>query len=203
MIHFKNTGFIFLFSALFLASCANDSNTNKNYIYLETCFEDYYLNYDSDVKYELQLFEKQLIAEKHLKDSSGKAYKNLLKDLSRDVYFNPPLQFDAFNNAVLYRVPNNLMKCATSIFGLDSSEIANTPYFKVQDKIRRDLQEDDSISIGNVFNYNATYLSEDDFNTEFVRYSTLQLLYRWYFQSKYNREIPLTEAEIKATNEFN
>jgi hypothetical protein len=138
-----------------------------------------------------------------LSDSSGKAYKNLLAQLSRDVYFNPPLKFDAFNNAVLYKVPDNLMECATSIFGMDSSEIANTSYFKVQGKIRRDLQQDDSISIGNVFNYNATYLSEDDFNAEFVRYSTLQLLYRWYFQSKYSREIPLTEAEIKANDELN
>jgi hypothetical protein len=197
----KHIGMISFLAAFFISSCTD--KMNKNYIYLETCFEDYYLNYGADVKYELLLFEKQLITEKHLADSSGRAYKNLLAELSHDVYFSPPLKFDAFNNAVLYKVPDNLMECATSIFGLDSSEIVNTPYFKVQDKIREDLLQDDSISIGNVFNYNAAYLSAEDFNSEFVRYSTLQLLYRWYFQSKYNREIPLTEAEIKAHDEFN
>lgn len=183
-------------------SCSEDKVSEKEvYEYLEICYEDYYLNYDVDVTNELDKFEKHLIEEGHLQDSTGKSYQELLEKLSKDIYFSPPLKFDEFNNKVLYKVPGDIKQCAASIFGIDSNLVATTSYYKAQKRIRQDLEREKEVSIGAVFKYNSEYLSPSIIRSPFVRQSTQQLLYKWYFKSKYDREIPIDDISKPAQSD--
>jgi hypothetical protein len=152
------------------------------------CYEDYYLNFDVNISEELYLFENHLISEGHLEDTSGDSYKNLLLKLSQKTYFEKPLEFDNFNKTILYKVPNDLMGCSQSIFGIDSSLVKNTPYFKAQKKIRDELKLESEISINKVFKFNSDYVPSKAMTAPFVKQSILQLLYKWYFKSKNQRE---------------
>lgn len=179
---------------LFLHSgCSEESTSDKKvYSFLEVCYEDYYLNYDVQISEHLNEFEDHLLSEGHLKDTSGQAYIDLLNYLSSNIYFDTPLEYDEFNNTVLYKVPDDITECANSIFGLDSLLVKNTDYFKAQEKIRGELEKKEEISINDVFRYNSKYLSPNTIKSPFVKQSILQLLYKWYFKSKHDREIPLT-----------
>ncbi len=191
------TLFLFLVS-----SCSEESTSDTQvYGYLEVCFEDYYLNYGVQISEHLEVFEQHLINEGHLKDSTGDAYLDLISKLSKNIYFDPPLRYDNFNNAVLYKVPDNLTDCASSIFGIDSSLVRNTDYYKAQEKIRIELQKNDEISINDVFLYKSKYLSAKTIKARFVKQSILQLFYKWYFKSKFDREIPLTEDQLIKNND--
>tara|TARA_B100000508_G_scaffold24343_1_gene17490 strand:- start:19926 stop:20540 length:615 start_codon:yes stop_codon:yes gene_type:complete len=185
------------FLLIILSGCAEQYSTDqKIYTFLEVCYEYYYLNYDVDVSAELANFETVLINEGHLSDSTGEAYSKLLDFLSQENYFNPPLKFDGFNNVVLYKVPDDLVGCAQSIYGIDSSLVKQTNYFKAQQKIREQLANSQEISINQLFKYNSDYLDSKTLTSPFVKQSILQLLYRWYFKSKYDREIPLSEENL-------
>jgi hypothetical protein len=185
-----------------ISSCAEKSAPEtKVYSYLEVCFEDYYLNHGVQISDHLNSFEKHLLSEGHLKDTTGEAYLDLIRKLSKTIYFDPPLEYDDFNNAVLYKVPEDITDCARSIFGIDSSLIRNTGYFKAQEKIRIELQKNEEISINDVFRYNSKYLSPKTVKAPFVKQSILQLLYKWYFKSKFDREIPKSEEQLIKNND--
>lgn len=173
----------------FVYSCSNNTPTNKKvYEFLEVCYEDYYLNFDVNISEELFLFESHLISEGHLKDTSGVSYKNLLLELSEDTYFERPLEFDNFNKTILYKVPDDIVGCSQSIFGIDSSLVKHTPYFKAQKKIRDQLKLESEISINKVFKFNSDYVPSKTMTAPFVKQSILQLLYKWYFKSKYQKD---------------
>lgn len=192
---------VLICSIFLLTFCKDDNPANeKVYTFLEVCYEDFYLNYDVQVSKELNQFEEHLIKEGHLADTSGKSYKLLLNELSENNYFEPPLKFDDFENTVLYKVPDDLLGCAESIFGIDSTLVKNTPYFKAQKRIREELKMKKEISINQLFKYNSDYLSDETITSPFVRQSILQLLYRWYFKSKHDREIPLTEEHVNQSD---
>ncbi len=187
---------------LLVGSCSEESTSDKQvYAYLEVCFEDYYLNHGVQISEHLEVFEQHLIQEGHLKDSTGDAYLDLISKLSKSIYFDPPLKFDNFNNAVLYKVPEDLTDCASSIFGIDSTLVRNTDYYKAQENIRIELQKNEKISINDVFLYNSKYLSAKTIKAPFVKQSILQLFYKWYFKSKFDREIPITEDHLIKNND--
>ena len=175
--------------------CSDETSSEiEIYEYLEICYEDYYLNYDVQVTHELTKFEQHLIKEGHLSDTSGAAYKSLLDNLSKDIYFSPPLKFDDFNNTILYKVPGDIKQCASSIFGIDTNLVKETDYFQAQVEIREDLKDNEEVSIGALFKYNSEHLSPNLMKAPFVKQSVQQLLYKWYFKSKYDREIPLKDV---------
>src|SRR5690625_2185366 len=85
----------YFYVLLFLAfSCTNKERLTELEIYtfLEICYEDYYFNYDLEITPLLEDFEQQLIKEGHLKDSTGIAYKELLKKLESETFFSLPLK---------------------------------------------------------------------------------------------------------------
>lgn len=197
--------FLFLTSVLLLTfsnSCSEEvTSDQKVYSFLEVCYEDYYLNYDVEISQHLEKFEQRLVKEGHLKDTTGHAYIELLNYLSTNIYFDTPLKYDDFNNTVLYKVPDDITECATSIFGLDSTLVMNTEYFKAQKQIRAELEKKEEISINDVFRYNSRFLGPNTIRSPFVKQSILQLLYKWYFKSKYDREIPLTEDNFNSAKD--
>lgn len=199
---FKLIPIVIMFCSIFLLTfCKNEDPTNeKVYTFLEVCYEDFYLNRDVKVTKELHQFEEHLINEGHLADTSGASYKSLLNELSKNNYFKPPLNFDEFNNTVLYQVPDDLLGCAESIFGIDSTLVKNTPYFKAQKRIREELKTEKEISINQLFKYNSDYLSNETITSPFVKQSILQLLYRWYFKSKYDREASNTNEHVNQSD---
>lgn len=199
MVSFYSKLILGLFIILTTIKCSDEQTSEREiYEYLEICFEDYYLNYNVEVTKELTEFEKHLLKEGHLTDTTGKAYKILLEKLSKDIYFSPPLRYDAFDNSVLYKVPGDIKECASSIFGIDTNLVKKTEYFKAQEKIRLDLKINEEVSIGNVFKYNNEHISTDLIKAPFVKQSIQQLLYRWYFKSKYDREIPIEDLNDNA-----
>lgn len=182
---------LLIYSFTFCSSNYNDEELV--YEYLEICFEDYYLNYDVHLTQELELFERQLILEGHLQDTTGMGYNQLLSQLSKEIYFQPPLKFDEFNNVLLYKVPGDLKECASSVFGLDSAIIKETSYFKAQERIRGELKNNEQIDAGDLFNFNRKYIPAELMRSPFVKQSIQLMLYKWYFKSKYDREIPIQE----------
>ena len=95
----------YFYVLLFLAfSCTNKERLTELEIYtfLEICYEDYYFNYDLEITPLLEDFEQQLIKEGHLKDSTGIAYKELLKKLESETFFSLPLNKEGFNEVALY-----------------------------------------------------------------------------------------------------
>lgn len=180
------------FSAVILiGSCNSNDNKDQQYEFLLTCYEDYYLNYDIEITPVLDEFEQELIAEGHLKDDSGKSYKALLNYLKENNYFKTPLKKIDFENKILYKTPNKIAECGISVFGLDSALIAQTSYFKAERKIADALEEKEEISVNFIFDVYSKELSNEDFEKPFVKQSMLVFFYRWYFQSKYDRDIPI------------
>lgn len=183
---------------ILLASCNSNDNKDQQYEFLLTCYEDYYLNYDIEITSVLNDFEQELIAEGHLKDGSGKSYKELLNYLKENNYFKTPLKKIDFENEILYKTPKNIAKCGISVFGLDSTDIAQTSYFKAERKIAEALEKNEEISINYIFDVYSKILSNEDLEKPFVRQSMLVFFYRWYFQSKYDRDIPI---DLNGANE--
>ena len=173
------------------ASCNSNDNYDQQYEFLLTCYEDYYLNYDIEITPLLDDFEQELIAEGHLKDGSGKSYKELLNYLKENNYFKTPLKKIDFENKVLYKTPSKIANCGISVFGLDSTDIAQTSYFRAERKIAEALESKEEISVNYIFDVYANELSNEDLEKPFVKQSMLVFFYRWYFQSKYDRDIPI------------
>ena len=186
----------FLTSALLLFSCQStkESNDKEVYSYLELCFEDYYLNYDVEVTPLLNQFELHLLEEGHLSDTTGQAYKALFSSLDSTDYFNPPLKKEDFNNTILYKSPSDIMACATTVFSIDSSAVLNTQFSKIAKEISDKITNEEEISIHYFFNIYQTRLSNAEIRMPYVKQSILLLLYRWYFKSKYDREIQIKET---------
>jgi hypothetical protein len=193
MYNFK-FAFTFIIACLFVA-CESNDDKDLQYEFLLTCYEDYYLNYDLEITPILDDFEQELIAEGHLKDSSGKSYKELLNYLKENNYFKTPLKKIDFENEVLYKSPKNIANCGISVFGLDSTNIAQTAYFRAESKIAEALESKEEISVNYIFDVYSKVLSNEDLEKPFVKQSILVFFYRWYFQSKYDRDIPIDLTE--------
>jgi hypothetical protein len=189
MLNFK---IVIAFSIVILTgSCNSNDDKDLQYEFLLTCYEDYYLNYGLEITPILDDFEQELIAEGHLKDGTGKSYKVLLNYLKENNYFKTPLKKIDFENEILYKSPKNIANCGISVFGLDSTNIAQTSYFRAERKIGEALNNSEDISVNFIFDVYSKELSNEDLEKPFVRQSMLVFFYRWYFQSKYDRNIPI------------
>jgi len=188
---------------ILLGSCNSNDDQDQQYDFLLTCYENYYLNYDIEITPALDDFEQELIAEGHLKDDSGRSYKELLNYLKENNYFKTPLKKIDFENEILYKTPSNIAKCGISVFGLDSTNIAQTAYFKAERKIAETLENNEEISVNFIFDVYSKELSNENLEKPFVKQSILVFFYRWYFQSKYDRDIPIDINESTEENNSN
>jgi len=179
-----------------LSACKNTENASdyELYTYLKVCFEDYYLNYDVEVSTLLDKFEVLLLEEGHLVDTTGQSYKLLFKSLDQSDYFNPPLKKEDFNNVLLYKNPSNILECAITVFSLDSVEIVNTQFSKIAREISEKTTQEEDVSIHYFFDLYQNKLTNEEIKMPYVKQSILLLLYRWYFKSKYDREIQIKES---------
>ncbi len=185
---------IFIYNLL--VSCSHRNNpAESTYSYLAVCYEDYYWNENIDIAKELSQFESSLIRKGHLKDSSGSAYLTLCDELSQREYFPLPLPYDRFDHGALYKTPDQLISCAQSVFGIDSSLIQETNFYDAQKRINQEGTKRDEIPVQLIFSIYAEELKPKDFKGDFVRYSILQLLYRWYFKSKHDHSVPLPASD--------
>jgi len=186
--------FYFILSSLFLLTACQATKKGNDievYSYLKICFEDYYLNYDVEVTPLLDKFELLLLEEGHLSDTSGKAYKALFDTFKKKDYFNPPLKMEDFNNTLLYKNPSNIINCATSIFSLDSVQVLNTNFSKIASEINEKISNEQEVSIHYFFDLYRHKLTDEEIRMPYIKQSIQLMLYRWYFKSKYDREIQL------------
>lgn len=174
---------IVLFS---LSTCQSDKKLNDNdiYLFLESCYEDYYRNYDLEVTELLNDFEVQLIKEGRLSDTTGAAYKSLFKSLDTTNYFTPPFNTNDFNKILLYKNPSAILNCATTVFSLDSSEVSNTHFAKIENEIHKEVTSEEEISIHYFFDIYQTKLSNNEIRMPYIKQNILLLLYRWYYISQ-------------------
>lgn len=181
----------FLFSILIACQSSKEVKDQEIYTYLQVCFEDYYLNYDVEITPILDEFEILLLMEGHLSDTTGAAYKTLFDSLVVSDYFKPPLKKEDFDNTVLYKNPSNIIGCAESLFGIDSIQVTSTNYSKVARKINQKIEKGQDISIHYFFDLYKRELSNEELRAPYVKQSVLLLLYRWYFKSKYDRDMKI------------
>lgn len=175
-----------------LCTCHSDKNLSDNDIYpfLQSCYEDYYRNYDIEVTDVLNQFELQLMDEGRLSDTTGAAYKTLLRSLDTTNYFTLPLHTEDFNKILLYKNPNDILNCAVNVFLLDSANISNTHFAKIEKEIHQKVTGEEDISIHYFFQVYQTKLSNDEIRRPYIKQNILLLLYRWYIisQQKTNEE---------------
>ena len=133
--------------------------------------------------------------EGHLADTTGKAYKDLFKSLDNTDYFNPPLKMEDFNNSLLYKNPSNIIECATTVFSLDSAEIVSTNFSKIAREINDKVTNEEQVSIHYFFDLYQNKLTNEEIRMPYIKQSILLLLYRWYFKSKYDRDIQIKEQD--------
>ncbi|MEX2483787.1 MAG: hypothetical protein WED10_04490, partial [Brumimicrobium sp.] len=188
---------LYLFITVLLFACKNQQ-TSSEYDFLLTCYEDFYLNYNIEITDLMNKFEQNLISENHLKDKSGSSYQELLIYLKENNYFKSPLNKDDFKEVILYKNPKDITNCATSVFGLDSAVIAQTPYFKTSRKITKALSSNEEVSMNYLFKVYANDLSPDELEKPFVKQSILVMLYRWYYKSKFDRDTKIDDSQQKA-----
>lgn len=169
-----------------LSTCQSDKQMNDSdiYIYLQSCYEDYFDNYNLDVTSILNEFEGQLINEGRLSDTTGAAYKLLLRSLDTTNYFTPPLHTKDFNKILLYKNPKDILKCASNVFSIDSTKVANTHFAKVENEIHEILTDEKDVSIHYFFDIYKTKLSKDEIRKPYIKQNILMLLYRWYYISQ-------------------
>lgn len=172
-----------------LCCCSNHSEQDT-YDLLSVCLEDFYLDQGSDLNEELIAFEKALYDEEHLHERSGYGYLVLLRKLVKETYFSPPLKIEDFESSLLYENPENIFDCANKNFGLDSLTVAELNIFSVSQEIS-EIVEKEEFSIQSVFDAYANKLTAEEMEQPYVKQTILLLFYRWYFTSKYNREIPI------------
>lgn len=182
--------FIYLLSLLAtLNSC--DVQENDIYEFLNICNDEFYLDHGILASEEMETFQQELIDEGHLIDDSGYALKVLLRSLAKKTYFDPPLKKDDFNNALLYKYPTHLYTCVMDNYNIDSTKLATLSFSKTQQKIATFASSGNAIPVQGLFEIYATELSDAALTTPYIRESVLLFLYRWYFQSKYDRDIPI------------
>ncbi|PKR80472.1 hypothetical protein CW751_08835 [Brumimicrobium salinarum] len=175
-----------LITSLFLIGCKNENTLSKQEInsFLKICFEDYYLNFDVEITALLNDFEHHLVKEGHLKDTTGKSYKKLLKSLQKNSYFNPPLEKNNFNEVLLYANPSNIIACVKETFAIDSVEIVKTKFHKISMTIKNEIEKKEDLSIHFIFEQYINELKNSEFKYDYNKQSIQLLLYRWYFKSK-------------------
>lgn len=169
-----------------LSTCQSDKNLNDNDIYLllQSCYQDYYRNYNLEVTPLLDQFEIQLMKEGRLSDTTGAAYKSLFGHLDSTNYFIPPLHTNGFNKILLYKNPPHILNCATTVFSLDSMVVANTHFARIENEIHKTVTSKSEISIHYFFNIYQKDLSNDEIRLPYIKQNILMLLYRWYFISQ-------------------
>ena len=172
-----------------LTSCNNEQD--DIYEFLNICNDEFYLDYNVLASEQMEVFQQELVEEGHLIDNSGYALKVLLRNLAKKTYFDPPLRKDNFNNALLYKYPDQLYTCVVKNYNIDSTLVAALPFSETQKKIASYASSNDSIPVQGFFKIYAEELTEEELSTPYIKESVLLFLYRWYFQSKYDREIPI------------
>ncbi len=174
-----------LFVAFFaIVGCNSNPKENDYYDFLAICMDEFFLDHGVNSTEKLEDFEFDLIEEGHLYDPSGKAYKVLLRNLSRDIYFVPPLKIDDFHNALLYKNPPELYRCVDFHYGVDSLALTQLKFFAVQEKIGEELSSKEEVRIQDLFSIYLNELDESDLEKPYSKDTILLLLYRWYFASK-------------------
>ena len=186
---------VFILCSSILCSCSDVQDENELYDLLLVCYNDFYELKDVSASDTLQKFEDYLIAEGHLDDNSGAAYRKQLLYLKENTYFKLPLKKIDFSNTLLYDNPTDLLYCVHDNFNIDSSHFLSLDYYTCAEKISETINEQEEINIHDMFQTYLTFLDEDEIIKPFVRESILQFFYRWYFTSKYNREIQLPELD--------
>jgi hypothetical protein len=189
-----------LAGCILFGSCSIEQNEDELYDLLLVCYNDYYELKNISASDTLQEFEHFLIQEGHLKDNSGKSYLELLNYLQEHTYLKLPLKKIDFTNTLLYDNPSDLLYCAHYNFTIDSTAFLKLDYYECADQIAQMIEENESIDIHEMFEIYGNCLDEEEIVKPFVRESMLQFFYRWYFTSKYNRDIQfsLDEAVIKS-----
>jgi hypothetical protein len=182
---------------LAFSSCQSPEKVknHETYTYLQVCFEDYYLNYDVEITPLLDEFELLLLSEGHTSDTTGAAYKTLFDSLAVNDYFKTPLKKEDFNNTVLYKNPSGIIECASSLFSIDSIQIVKTNFSKIASKINQEIEKGEDISIHYFFDLYKRELTNEELRAPYVKQSVLLLLYRWYFKSKYDRDIKIENPQ--------
>ena len=182
---------------LLLFSCSEENKEDELYDLLLVCYNDFYEANNVSASDTLLAFENFLIDEGHLRNNSGSAYRELLYYLKSNTYFKLPLKKIDFSNPILYENPSDLLYCVYYNYNVDSTEFLALNYYKCSDKIAQTIEENESIDVHQMFDAYLTYLDEEEITKPFVRESILQFFYRWYFTSKYNRDlqIPLEEHD--------
>lgn len=191
-------------SLYLLIGCTAKNEQDELYELLTVCYSDFYETKGISASDTLLEFEQYLIAEGHLRDNSGAAYRELLYYLKSKTYFKLPLKKIDFSNTLLYDNPNELLYCVHFNFNVDSSEFLALDYYKCTEHIAQAMAQKESIDIHELFDAYISYLNEEVIIKPFVKESLLQFFYRWYFTSKYNREldIPMNSEEIKDNEYF-
>lgn len=181
----------FMIGCFLFTSC---SYTKKEdlYEFLAICNHEFYFDFGVHIQDTLSEFETLLIEEGHLISPSGESYKSLLASLKKDIYFNPPLKKDNFNNVMLYKNPEALIVCAQETFNVDSVKFYQLPFYTLSSEISNTFTTKETLAIQDLFNFYLK-LPKEEFEYPFVKENILLLFYRWYFRSKYDRSIPLTE----------
>jgi|SRR5690554_4405821 len=187
----KQKVFFLLLLLLFACQTSEEVKESETYTYLEVCLEDYYLNYDVEITPLLNEFELLLLNEGHIADTTGAAYKKLIDTLAENDYFKTPLKKEDFNNVALYKNPASIIQCATQVFGIDSTKVTQLNFSKIGQQINAKIDKDKDISIHYILNLYKTQLSNEEIRMPYVKQSLLILFYRWYFKSKYDREIDI------------
>lgn len=190
---------LFLSLFTFLVSC-NDEQDDV-YEFLNICNDEFYLDHGVLASEKMETFQQELIEEGHLLDNSGYALKVLLRHLAKKAYFDPPLKKDDFKNALLYKYPTQLYTCVSKNYNIDSTTLASLPFSKTQEKIANYASSDESIPVQGFFKIYAEELTEEELSKPYIKESILLFLYRWYFQSKYDREIQINLEESKNSDD--
>ncbi|MDG0972869.1 MAG: hypothetical protein P8O07_01810 [Crocinitomicaceae bacterium] len=180
-----------------LFSCQEQATEEELYDLLLVCYNDYYESSDIAASDTLHEFENFLISEGHLQGPTGKSYRELLSYLKTNTYFKLPLKKIDFTNELLYDNPSDLIYCVHYNFNIDSAQFMNLQYYQCAQTLGEYMQGP-SINIHDVFDTYIHYLDEETIEQPFVRESLLQFFYRWYFTSKYNREIEIPSQEKEA-----
>ena len=178
------------FLSLIIFSC-NDKKESEIYELLSVCNDEFYLDYRIKASDELMDFENELIQEGHLVNNEPKSYIVLFRKLKKDLYFSPPLKKENFKNALLYKNPENLFECMESTFKIDSLMLTKLAFTSFTDGLANLMSQEEEINVRLIFDYYASNLNDELLKHSYVKNSILQFLYKWYFMSKYNREIPL------------
>jgi hypothetical protein len=192
-----NKWVILLTCFYFLVGCSEENEHVELYELLSVCYNDFYETKGISASDTLQEFETFLIEEGHLKDNSGTAYRELLFYLKSATYFKLPLKKIDFSHTLLYDNPTDLLYCVHDNFSVDSADFLALDYYKCTEHIAQTMEKKESLDIHDMFDAYLDYLDEETITLPFVRESLLQFFYRWYFTSKYNRDIPIPMEELK------